>query len=551
MAWLLLVVGGLIVYPLVMVVYGSLWSAPPGAPGQLTFNGYLDAYSDPSIPSALGTTIWLGIARTVIGSTLAVLLSWLIARTDLPFKGPVEILLWFYYLLPLMPMTMAWIVLLCPHYGMVNMALVKLPFIDNPIFNIFSYAGIIWVTLPHSVAASVLIMTPAFRRMDAALEESARMSGAGNLATMFRITVPLLLPAILGVTLLGLIKSLESFEPELLLGAPIGVYVYTTKVYHLLHLVPPQYPSAMALSALFLLIIFGLIILYRRTISEREFTTVTGRGFTIQPWALGHWKWPIFSLVSLWIVMSTLLPFAILILGSFMKYFGLFAGDFLTTTHWVKVLGYPGLLTAVKNTLQLAFIASVGGVALYTLISYIVIRTRFRGRAALDFISWLPWSVPGMVLALGMLWAYVGGMAFLPFSLYGSLWLMTIAIVVKETPVGLRLMNGVMIQIGKELEESAWVHGGSWTTSFRRIMIPLLRPAIVATTMVLFLHAFRELSTVVLLYSHKSRVLSTLMLDFWLGDATGRALVVGLIISGGVILMAVGLRLLGMRQAFV
>lgn len=548
MAGLLLLVGGLVIYPLTMVLFGSLWSGPPGVPGHFTIGGYIQAYSDSSIPLALGTTIWLGVLRTLIGATIAILFSWLLARTDLPYKGSIEILLWFYYFLPTMPMVMGWILLLSPHYGIVNQALMKLPFIDGPIFNIFSFAGIIWVHIPHGVASRVIMMTPAFLRMDAALEESARMSGSGNFATIFRITVPLLMPAILGATLLGLIKSLESFEAELLLGAPIGVYVFTTKIYDLISFTPPQYPASMALCAVFLVMIFGLIFLYRRTIGKREYVTVTGRGFATRPMALRHWKWPIFTVVALWIVISTLLPFAMLALGTFMKYFGLFLGDFLTLEHWRKVMGHPVLLTAAKNTLLLALITSVGGVILYTLISYVTVRTRFKGRGLLDFWTWLPWSVPGMVLALAILWAYVGGMAWLPFTLYGSLWLMAIAIIVKEFPMGMRLLNGVMVQIGKELEESAWVHGGSWLYSFRRVLVPLISPALMATTVILFLHGLRELSTVVLLYTPKSRVLSTLMLDFWLGDATGRAMVVGLMISLGVIMLSVAMRVMGVRQ---
>ena len=204
------------------------------------------------------------------------------------------------------------------------------------------------------------------------------------------------------------------------------------------------------------------------------------------------------------------------------------------------------LLGAVKNTVILGAGVAIGGGLTYALISYVVSRTQLKGRGVLDFITWLPWAVPGLVLALGILWAYVGGIGMvLPFVLYGTLWIMILAIIVKEFPLGMRIMNASMVQFSKELEEAAWIHGASFLYSFRRIVAPLLKPAFISVLVVIFLAAIRDLVTVVLLYSPKSRVLSTLMLDYWQADAQGRAMVVGLMLTTMVIIFAVLSRFLG------
>ncbi|MFC1968081.1 ABC transporter permease [Chloroflexota bacterium] len=546
MAGLILVVGGLVVYPLGMIFYGSFWSAPPGAPGHFTLEGYVEAYADPTIIGTLWTTFWLGAFRTVLATSIAIVFAWLLVRTDLPFKGPIEVMLWLPFFMPLMPMTMAWILLLSPHYGLVNQALKMLPFIDGPVFDVFTYGGIVWCHLFFSTSIRILFIAPAFRRMDASLEESARMCGARNITSILRITVPILMPSILAAAMLGFIKSLESFEIELLLGGTKGIYVYTTKIYDLVHFEPARYPPAMALTGVFMVVIFALIFLHRRMIGKREYVTVTGRGFSARPVSLGRWTKPVVAMFLVWIAVGMVLPVATLVLGSFMRYFGLFRGEWFTTLNWTKALGDTALLGAIKNTLLLGLGVAIGGILLYTVLSYVVIKTKVRGRGTLDFITWLPWAVPGLVLALGILWAYVGGIR-LPFTLYGTLWIMMLAIVVKQMPVGMRMMSASMVQVSKELEECARVHGASWLYTARRILAPLLRPAFMSVGIIIFMAGVRELITVVLLYSPKSRVLSTIMLDYWLGDAPGRAVVVGLMIVTLVIIFAIVARVLGTR----
>ena len=542
---LLIIVGSLTVYPLGMIVYGSFRSAAPGLPGYFTLQGYVQGFSDPTIIKALYNTISLGFVRTILTSVLAIFICWILIRTDTPGKGVLEILMWINFFIPMMPMTMGWILLLDPSYGIINQALMKLPFINGPVFNAYSFWGIVWAHLAHSTSVRVLMFAPAFRNMDAAMEDSARMSGASNITTLLRITFPLLLPAIIGSTMLGLIRSLESFEVELLLGMPAKFYVFSTKVYDLLRWEPPQYPPAMALSAVFMVVVIGMVFFNRWVVQRREYTTVTGKGYRTSPIILGKWKYVTLAFVILYTVIFLVLPFTILIIGTFMKVSGMFSlPKPYTMEHWKAVLSDPLFLRSFVNSMIVSITAAIGGMTFFSFISYISVRTKLRGRGLLDFMSWLPWAVPGLLLAVGLLWVFLGGIPFFKV-LYGTLAILIIAMVVKEMPMGVRIMDGTMVQINKELEESARMSGAGWFTTFKRIMVPLLAPTYVATAVLIFLGAIRDIAIIVLLYSPNSRVLSILMLEHYIGMSPEKGMVVGLVITVICIVIATTARAVG------
>ncbi len=548
MIGLLGVVAFLTVYPLGMIVYGSFRSVAPGVPGgYFTLNGFRTAYTDPAILKALMMTLSIGLTRTLITLFLATFLCWIIIRTNTPGRGFLEFGMWINYFLPTLPMTMGWILLLDPSYGLINQWAQKLPFVTGPPFNIYSFGGIIWSHLAFSTSVRVLMFSPAFRNMDAALEESARMSGCSNMGTLVRITFPLLMPSILGTTLLGFIRSLESFEVELLLGMPAKIFVYSTKVYDLLRWEPPQYPPAMALSTIFMAIVFGLIFLNRWVIQRRQYTTVTGKGYRATPIALGKLRWFLFGLCVAYILIFLFLPFTILVIGTFMKVSGMFnLPSPWTMVHWKAVLNDPLFVRSFVNSLIMACSAALIGMTFYSLISYITRRSKLRGRGLLEFFSWLPWAVPGLLLAVGLLWVFLGSVRIL-VGLYGTLYILILAMIIKEMPMGTRVMDGTMVQIGKELEESSRMSGAGWIYTFRRILVPLLAPTYTASAVMLFLSSIRDISLVVLLYSPKWRVLSILMLEHYIGMSPEKGMVVGLVITAICITVAITARSLGMK----
>ncbi len=544
MTLLLLLVAFLVLTPLGLMVFNSFQLARPGAPIVYGLEGWRKAFTSPGILDAMANTFSLSIARQTIALVIGILIAWLLARTDIPMKGTLELLFWLSFFLPALPITMGWILLLDPKYGLLNLGLVNLGLFKAPPFNIYSFWGIVWVHLSGTIGIKVMLLTPAFRNLDAALEEASRIVGSSALGTLLRIVIPVMMPAILVTTILGLIRSLEAFEIELILGVPVGLHVYSTKIHELVTWEPPQFPPAMALSAVFLLVLLLLVALQRLYIGRKIYTTVTGRGFSVRPTYLGRWRYPAFGLVLLVALGVTLIPTVLLVMGTFMKLFGFFnIPDPWTLDNWRHALRDPVLLRSLWNTVAIGLGAGVVGVLFYSLIAYVVVKSRFAGRAMLDFLSWLPWSVPGILLGVALLWTFLQTKIFIP--IYGTIYLLMIAMVIKSMPFGTQLIKSVLLQLGNDLEEASRICGGGWFYTYRRVIFPLLLPALITVALVGFISAARDLSTVVLLGTGKSRTLSLMMLDFAAGAEFEKATVVAVIIVVLVVAAALITRCLG------
>ncbi|HMF48450.1 MAG TPA: iron ABC transporter permease [Candidatus Saccharimonadales bacterium] len=544
MAILIIVVAFLVLTPLALMILNSFQTARPGQPIVWGLEGWVKAFTTPGIIKAITNTFSLAITRQVIALLIGSFFAWLIARTDLPMKGTLEFFFWLSFFLPALPETMGWILLLDPKYGLLNQGLIDIGVLSQPIFNIYSFWGIVWAHLGGSVSVKVMLLAPAFRNLDAVLEEASRISGASGTRTFFRIVLPVMMPAILVTTILGIVRALEAFEIELLLGTPIGLQVYSTKIHELVTWEPPQFAPAMALSTLFLGLLLFMVALQRRYIGRRNYETITGRGFSIRPTPLGRWRYPAFALVLTFALVITVVPTILLVAGTFMKLFGFFhIADPWTLDNWRATLGDPVLLRSLWNTIAIGLGAGVVGVLFYALIAYMVVKTRHRGRWLLDFLSWLPWSIPGILLGVALLWTFLQTRIFLP--IYGTIYLLMIAMVIKSMPFGTQMIKSVLIQLGSDLEEASKVCGGTWLHTFRRVILPLTMPALITVGLVGFISAARDISTVVLLGSGKSRTLSLLMLDFAAGAEFEKATVVAVIIVGLVVGAALFARALG------
>jgi ABC-type Fe3+ transport system, permease component len=544
MAILIIVVAFLVLTPLALMILNSFQTARPGQPIVWGLEGWVKAFTTPGIIKAITNTFSLAITRQAIALLIGSFFAWLIARTDLPMKGTLEFFFWLSFFLPALPETMGWILLLDPKYGLLNQGLIDIGVLSQPIFNIYSFWGIVWAHLGGTVSVKVMLLAPAFRNLDAVLEEASRISGASGTRTFFRIVLPVMMPAILVTTILGIVRALEAFEVELLLGTPIGLQVYSTKIHELVTWEPPQFAPAMALSTLFLGLLLFMVALQRRYIGRRNYETITGRGFSIRPTPLGRWRYPAFALVLTFALVITVVPTILLVAGTFMKLFGFFhIADPWTLDNWRATLGDPVLLRSLWNTIAIGLGAGVVGVLFYALIAYMVVKTRHRGRWLLDFLSWLPWSIPGILLGVALLWTFLQTRIFLP--IYGTIYLLMIAMVIKSMPFGTQMIKSVLIQLGSDLEEASKVCGGTWLHTFRRVILPLTMPALITVGLVGFISAARDISTVVLLGSGKSRTLSLLMLDFAAGAEFEKATVVAVIIVGLVVGAALFARALG------
>jgi iron(III) transport system permease protein len=541
---LLIVVGFLVLTPLFLMILNSFQTARPGQPIVWGMEGWVKAFNTPGILKAIGNTFTLAITRQTIALFVGCFFAWLIARSDIPMKGMLEFFFWLSFFLPALPETMGWILLLDPKYGLLNQGLMSLGVISNPLFNIYSFWGIVWAHMGGTISVKVMLLAPAFRNLDAALEEASKISGASGWRTFFRIVIPVMMPAILVTTILGIIRSMEAFEIELLLGTPIGLQVYSTKIHELVTWEPPQFAPAMALSSVFLGVLLLMVAMQRRYIAQRNYETVTGRGFSIRPTHLGRWRYPAFALVLTFALIVTIVPTFLLLIGTFMRLFGFFSiADPWTLDNWRATLNDPVLLRSLWNTLAIGLGAGVIGVLFYALIAYMIVKTRHAGRWLLDFLSWLPWSIPGILLGVALLWTFLQTRIFLP--IYGTIYLLMIAMVIKSMPFGTQMIKSVLIQLGSDLEEASKVCGGTWLHTFRRVILPLAMPALITVGLVGFISAARDISTVVLLGSGKSRTLSLLMLDFAAGAEFEKATVVAVIIVGLVVGAALSARALG------
>lgn len=545
MPLVVLLIGLLVGLPVVALLANSFNTAPLGQTATYGLENWRDAFSQRVVWDALWNSLLLGMVRTVISMPIAVAFAWLIARTDMPGRSKLEVLCWLGIFLPHLPLAFGWILLLDPRNGLVNTFIRDLIGISP--FNIYSFWGITWVHLASTaVFYKVVLLLPFFRRMAPALEEAAQMSGANQLTTILRITLPILAPALLSIGFLGFVISLEVFELELLLGLPAGIYVYSTLIYDFAREQPPLYGQATALGFVFLIMMVSMAILYQWYIRSREFTTVTGRGFTPSRVHLGKWKYPAVALCYGYLLVSLAAPTVFLVLGSFMRRYGFFnLKNPYTLERWQALFADPVFLTSVKNTLIIATSVALVAIIIYSLVAYTVVRTRSAASQVTDVLAWLPWAIPGILLSLAMLWLILA--TPMRSVLYGSLTGIILAMVVKSSPVSTQMFKAAFLQIGKELEESAQVSGATWFTMYRRILLPLLAPSAVTVGLLTFMSSVRDIATPALLYASPTRPLSILMLEYSFNNEFERAAAIGVLIAVFVLVVTVGARRLGLN----
>jgi iron(III) transport system permease protein len=515
--------------------------------GAIDGNVWRETFVESSINrSAIGYSFLLAL-RAPIAALIGFLIAWLLIRIRLPGGRLLEFAMWVTFFIPLLPVTLSWILLLNPHYGIINKALLSLPFIHSPPFDIYSVGGILWVHIAaSSVPVMVLILGPAIRQLDASFEEIARACGAGPFVVFKQITLPILAPAILTGALAGFIKSLEAFEVEQLLGRPAGIFVYSTRIYDLVAWEPPNFNSAMALSSFMLLVLLFIAVAYQRLIRHQEYATILGRGASFRPLAIGPTRWIVSAALFLVVAISLFFPLLMLVCSSFMKLFGFFniPAPF-TLDHWREVLVDPVFLRSLTNSLVLSGGAGLGGVLVYAIVAYLIVRSPLPGRGIVDLLTWLPWSIPGILLGVSVLWLILAS-PLLSF-LYGSLASLIVIMIVAQMPIGVQMMKASIRQIAAELEQSSRVCGAGPMRTFLSIVVPLIRPMLVSIFVIVFISALRDISTIIFLASARSQTLSLLMMQFATSSNLEASAVIGVITTAIVLVVALLARHFGLE----
>jgi iron(III) transport system permease protein len=508
-AWLALV-------PLVFLIWQSfLTPGTAASPSVATLGNYIQAYTNPETFSLFVNSVVFASGAACLALVVGGFLAWLNERTNTPFKM-------LFYAAAIVPLvipgilfTVAWIMLASPKIGIFNLLARNIFGIQEPIFNVYSMTGMIWVDGLHYSPIAFLLMSAAFRAMDPSLEESAMMSGASIRQIAMRITFKLAWPAVLGSFLILFVRSLESFEVPALLGLPVGIQVFTSSIYKAIH----EYPSNVGLASAYAITLlaiasFGIYFQSRLVSRGSRYSTVTGKGFRPRPMDLGVWRVPAGILLVFYVLLVVVLPFLVLLWSSLQKYYSVpsyAALKNISFAAYVKMINYPTVDRAVVNSLILSLGSAAIVMLMTSVICWIVVRTKLPGRWLLDNLASLPMVFPGLVLGLSIMICYL----YLDIGIYGTLWIMLIAYVTRFMPYGMRYNMTSMLQIHKELEESAAMSGAGWLTTFWRILLPLLKPGLLAGWIYVVVVSVRELSSSVLLYSSGSEVVSIVIWELW------------------------------------
>ena len=554
MAVLIIVFGVYIVYPVILIFVNSFNVAERVRdPFLFSFDNWRMAFSDASLFVALRNTFVVYFLYTGISFPVAIVIAWLLARTKMKFSYGLEFMFWVSFMLPGIAVTIGWTYLLDPHIGFINQLLWKLPFFERSFdggpFNIYSVPGIIWAHLmANAISQKVMLLTPAFRNMDLSMEEAARVSGASNVRTMIRVTLPVMVPALSVVFMLNIVRIFQSFETEQILGTPINFYVYSTKIFQFVrYFDPPEYGQATALASLTLIIIAVVIPLQRWLLNRRRYTTVTG-SFRPGLIDLGPWQWVSWSAIVFLLALLTVIPVLVLVGGSFMTRVGWFnLNDVWTLRHWQDVLGDRFFMQALRTTIVLSMSTAIISPLLFSMVAYVLVRTRWRGRAILDSLFWMSAAIPGMLAGLGLLWVFLSTPGLV--AIYGTIFALLLVVILQGKLTSTQLIKGAYLQMGLDLEEAARVAGAGWFRTYLRIWLPLIMPTLVLIGTINFVLSAQATASIILLASRGTTTLSILALEKMThadGTLLEQAGIVSLFIVGMTVVVALIARRFGL-----
>lgn len=533
----------IVVVPLVYLIIFSFRSGTAAAPGDWTLHNYALVYARSLTYEALGNTLIYTVMVATLSMAIAGGLAWLVERTDMPCRGVAWVMILLPIAMPGMLSSMAWILLLGPRSGLINVMLraVLAPFgvdtASGPI-NIYSMEGMIFVESVRGSTTLFLMMVAGFRLMDPALEEAAATSGARTFYTLRRVGLPLMLPMLLATWMYAFIGTLDDFETPLLIGLPGQIFVLPTVIYFTAYL-SSSWGLAAAYATIFLLISVVMVVIYHWTVLRRseQFATVSGKAFRPRRIELGRLRWPALGIVALYFVMAVLLPLLILILASLLPYYRMPSMEMfgnLTFDNYATLFSNTRVLQAAQNSLWVAVWVATGTMTLAFVLAWVIVRQRVPGRIILDSIAFIPHAIPAVVVAVAMITFYLSP-AMRWTGLYGGMIVLSLALVTRFIAFASRTSNAAMTQIETALEEAAYVSGARKPLVLARILFPLLLPAFIAGWIFVAANAFRNLNVSLLMSTPQNELISVTLYDFWerqadfsMAATLGVVLVIGL-----------------------
>ena len=508
----------LIIYPVSFLLFGSVWSGTPGGDGHFTLDNYRMVFSDPKTFELLVNSLAYAAGSALLGVSIATGLAFITTRTNSPFRSQFKFIPILPIILPGMVDNLAWIYLFSPNSGLANTWWRNITGFTEPLFNIYSLPGMIWVMGISLVPLSYLVISAAFQTMDPSLEETARIAGSSIFKIFRKITIPLMFPAILSVFLLTFILAFESFETPAMIGLPAGIDVFMSQIYQaVVWAIPPSYGLGTAYASIILVITLTAVFLYRKATSRQErFQVITGKGYQPGILDLGKWKWLGTGILGLYVFLHIVVVFATVFILSLQPYWdpnNLFGN--MTLKNYEIVLGQRNIVSSLINSGVVSIVSATLVVLMAAVLTYLSRRRRVRGAGLLEGFGTLPLAFPGFILGLGLLWTFLT----IPIGVYGTVLVLMLAFLVKYMPQGIRFATGALVQIQDNLEESSSITGAEWTTTVQKITLPLLKPALISAWIYVFVLSFRELSSIIFLVTPHNQVIAAILWDLFVNGS--------------------------------
>jgi iron(III) transport system permease protein len=523
---LLAVLTFLVLYPVAMLLLGALTNTNPVVDGfgvfDLSLDNFVSVLGNANVHHALANSLIACTGGTALAVAIGLAFSWIVVRTNTPFRGFLGAASLVPLFVPPLVAGVAWSILGSPKSGLLN-TLMKWMGLDWRI-DLYSMAGLIVVFGMYYAPYVYMFTASALRNMDPSLEEAAEVAGVGPVRTLFTVTFPLIAPAIISGMLLSFIVMLGIYGIPAVLGAPANISVLTTYIFKLTNWSPPLYSTAAAVAIILMVVTGALVVLQQGVLAGRSFITVAGKAFRPRALDLGPWRWLTLALALLYLFVVVVLPMLALIVAAFRRFLfipdaaSLFDMRHYSLVHFESIFDNPLTMRSIWNTMEVGLVTAVLGGLLAFAIGYTVHRGSVPGRRAIDLVATLPVAIPGLVIGVAYLWAWIG----LPGGLYGTIWILALAFIARFIPDTMKALSTSFLQIHRELEEAAWVCGRGRLGTIRSIVLPLARPGTIAAMTLLFILAIRELGSSLFLYTSDTTVMAVLLLDYYEGGNTGK-----------------------------
>ncbi|WP_281690341.1 ABC transporter permease [Pseudonocardia thermophila] len=538
---LIVVLGLLVAYPLAILIYASFRTRAP-APGEafageFTLANYA-AILDSSNLIAVANSAMVGILATAAAAVLGGGLAWLVARTDVPLPRLVA----FAGLTPLfispVVAAIAWSTLASPNRGYLNLLFEDLG-IDFRV-DVYTLPGVILVLAMYYAPYMFLYTRNSLNLMNSELEEAALIHGGNRWHVLRHVTIPLLTPTLLGASAITLVLVVENFPVPQILGANGSVVLIPSQIYTLMQAAPSRPTEASALGMVLLVLMIALVAFQQRAMKRRSFVTVTGKGARASLTRLRGWRWPLFAVAMVYLLLAAVLPFFALIQTALRRsQYVAGIGDLFDAGQWtidrfIRLIGNSGFQNVLINTAIVGLASAVVGVGLYSVLAYVVARTNLPSRRALHQLAMAPAAVPALVIGIAFLWAWL----ILPIPIYGTLAILVVAYVARFVPQGFSSVLGNLTQIHDDMEDSAAMAGAGRIRSITWVTVPLVRSGLVSMALLMIVLTLRELSTSIFLFTSRTEVISVRLFQAYETADMATVAWIALILSAALFVLA-------------